>query len=198
MIDGFIAWDNRTFQLINGTWHHPILDVLFPFITDAGHFTLPLSVLALTLVVWGDARIRRFVVLAIVAVVMADAISTHLFKYTFLRPRPCTVLPEVRLLVGCTGTPSFPSNHAVNISTLAMLVALSIRFLWLPAAAMALLVAYSRVYVGVHYPLDVLTGCLVGIAIALLLFYGIPSLRRRLQTRVTRVRLAASLRAQGS
>lgn len=197
MFDMFIAWDQRAFHLINGTWHHPVLDVLFPFITDPAHFTPLLTAVALTLLVWGNGRVRRFVCIAGLGLLVADAVSTYLFKYTFLRARPCTILEGVRLLAGCTASPSFPSNHAVNVSTLATLVALYIRPLWMPAAATALLVAYSRVYVGVHYPLDVLAGCLLGVAIALLLSQAMSFLLRRLQGWSTRIRPTASVRVPG-
>lgn len=197
MFDTFIAWDQRAFHLINGTWHHPILDLLFPFITDPAHFTALLTAMTLTLLVWGNGRVRRFVCLAGLGLLVADAVSTYLFKYTFLRVRPCTMLEGVRLLTGCTDSPSFPSNHAVNVSTLATLVALYIRLLWVPVAATALLVAYSRVYVGVHYPIDVLAGCLLGIAIALLLSQVMSFLLRRFQAWAARARLASSLGVPG-
>jgi undecaprenyl-diphosphatase len=114
----------------------------------------------------------RFVLLAIVSVVVADAISSYVFKNAFLRTRPCVALEGVRLLVGCTNSPSFPSNHAVNASVLATLVALYMARLWLPAMALALLVGYSRIYIGVHYPFDVLVGGVLGIVVALV-FSGI-------------------------
>jgi undecaprenyl-diphosphatase len=69
--------------------------------------------------------------------------------------------------VGCTNSPSFPSNHAVNASVLATLATLYMPRLCLPAVALAILVGYSRVYVGVHYPLDVLGGSVLGVVVAL-------------------------------
>jgi undecaprenyl-diphosphatase len=124
-------------------------------------------VAAIVIVLVGRVRGLRFLVLAVVSVVVADAIGTHIFKYSFLRARPCIVLEDVRLLVGCTKLPSFPSNHAVNACVLATLTSLYLPRLWLPATALAILVGYSRVYVGVHYPLDVLAGSVLGIVVAL-------------------------------
>jgi undecaprenyl-diphosphatase len=91
--------------------------------------------------------------------------------------------------VGCTNLPTFPSNHAVNASVLATLATLYMPRLWLPAAALAFLVGYSRVYVGVHYPLDVLAGSLLGMAVAIAFSGGMnvlwplstePATRRRM------------------
>jgi undecaprenyl-diphosphatase len=167
MLDGLLEWDERIFRLLNGNWLNPILDHLLPFATDAGNFILPFVVAAIVIVLVGRVRGLRFLMLAVVSVVVADAIGTHIFKYSFLRARPCIALTDVRLLVGCTNLPSLPSNHAVNASVLATLTTLYIPRLWLPATALAILVGYSRVYVGVHYPLDVLAGSVLGIIVAL-------------------------------
>jgi undecaprenyl-diphosphatase len=175
MLDALLGWDERIFRLLNGNWLNPILDHLLPFATDAGNFILPFVVAAIVIVLVGRVRGLRFLVLAVVSVVVADATGTHIFKYSFLRARPCIALADVRLLVGCTNLPSFPSNHAVNASVLATLTTLYIPRLWLPATALAILVGYSRVYVGVHYPLDVLAGSVLGIVVALA-FSGVMNL----------------------
>jgi undecaprenyl-diphosphatase len=166
MLDAFLGWDEHSFRLLNGDWFNPGLDRLLPFVTDAGNFDLPFVLAAVIILLVGRVRGVRFLVLAVVSVAVADAIGTHVFKYSLLRPRPCIALADVRLLVGCTNLPSFPSNHAVNASVLATLVTLYMPRLWLPATALACLVGYSRVYVGVHYPLDVLAGSVLGIVVA--------------------------------
>jgi undecaprenyl-diphosphatase len=167
MLDALLAWDERLFRLLNEDWLHPTLDRVMPFVTDGRNYNLPLIMAALILIVVGRLHGLRFAVLAIVSVVIADAIGTHVFKSFFLRTRPCVALEDVKLLVGCTNLPSFPSNHAVNSSVLATLAILYMPRLWLPAAALTLLVGFSRVYVGVHYPLDVLAGSALGIVVAL-------------------------------
>jgi undecaprenyl-diphosphatase len=172
MLDALLAWDEHLFHLLNQAWLHPILDRLLPFITDAQNFILPFIIAAIIIGLVGRVRGLRFLVLAVISVVVADAISTHLVKYEFSRARPCIALADVRLLVGCTKSPSFPSNHAVNASALATLAALYLPRFGLPAMALAVLVVYSRVYVGVHYPLDVLVGSVLGIVVALV-FSGV-------------------------
>lgn len=169
MLEGLLAWDEHVFRLLNADWLHPTLDRLMPLVTDAGNYRLPFIVGAVLILFVGRLRGLRFLVLAVVSVVVADAIGTYVFKHVFLRTRPCIALEGVRLLVGCVNSPSFPSNHAVNASALATLVALYMPRLGLPAAAMAMLVGYSRPYTGAHYPLDVLAGSVLGIAVALVL-----------------------------
>jgi undecaprenyl-diphosphatase len=169
MLDTLLAWDERMFRLLNEHWHNSTLDLVMPFVTDARNYILLFIVAAIILVVVGGLHGLRFLVLAVLSIVVADAIGSHVFKLFFLRSRPCGALEGVRLLVGCTNSASFPSNHAVNASVLATLVMLYMPRLWLPAMALALLVGYSRIYVGVHYPLDVLLGGVLGIVVALVL-----------------------------
>src|SRR5262245_51630742 len=121
MLETLLGWDKHIFHQLNGNWLNSILDRLLPLVTDAGNYKLPFLVIAIVILVVGRARGLRFLVLAVVSVAVADAIGTHLFKYGFSRDRPCIALAYVRLLVGCTTLPSFPSNHAVNASVLATL-----------------------------------------------------------------------------
>jgi membrane-associated phospholipid phosphatase len=100
---------------------------------------------------------------AIVLVLCADGSATAL-RNLFHRIRPCHVLTGVRLLVGCTDSFSFPSNSAANVFALAAVVAVFHRKLAVPAFVTAAVVGCSRVYVGVHYPLDVFAGAWLGIA----------------------------------
>ncbi|MBI5049871.1 MAG: glycosyltransferase family 39 protein [Nitrospirae bacterium] len=106
--------------------------------------------------------------LCLISVGLSDGIAS-IVKTIFERPRPCQSLEEVNLLVGCTESFSFPSNHSANAFALA--AALSYFFkgtgmLFYPIAG---IIAFSRIYVGVHYPSDVILGALLGI----LVFYTI-------------------------
>ena len=80
-------------------------------------------------------------------------------------PRPYAVLPHVLLLVPRSHDYSFPSDHAVLAGAVAAGVVLAHRRLGLVAIALACLMAFSRVYVGAHFPLDVLAGLAVGAAV---------------------------------
>lgn len=80
-------------------------------------------------------------------------------------PRPYAVLPHVEVLVARSGDFSFPSDHAVMAGAVAAGVLLIHRRLGLATAALALVMAGTRVYVGAHFPLDVLAGLVVGAAV---------------------------------
>jgi len=169
MLEVLLSWDERLFVVLNERWTSAILDRMLPWVTDARNYTIPFILGALVVLIAWRLRGLRFLMLAVVSVVIADAISTHLIKHVFWRTRPCVALEAVRLLVGCVNSPSFPSNHAVNGSALATLTALHLPKLGPLALALAFIVGYSRVYVGAHYPLDVLVGSVLGVLVALVL-----------------------------
>jgi undecaprenyl-diphosphatase len=108
---------------------------------------------------------------------LAADLSTRVLQAIVQRPRPA--LPT---LVSRPGSYSFPSGHAATSFACATVIALLEPALRLPAFLLALAIAYSRLYVGVHYPLDVIAGALWGTAIGLAAVRGLPRLeaaRRR-------------------
>ncbi len=158
--------DAALFALVNGDLTTPALDVFMPFITDVNNFTIVIAIAALGLVVFGGERGRWAVLLLVLAVGTSD-LASGLFKHLFARIRPCEAIEGARLLSGCGDSYSFPSSHASNIFAAMVLLSTRYRRLWPGFLLIAFLVAYSRVYVGVHYPLDVAAGTVLGTAIAL-------------------------------
>lgn len=162
--------DHALFELINGHLHHPVLDVLLAFLTDFANFKIPLILAGVLILVLGNARLKTTAIWALVAVLLADMIGQDM-KLLFERWRPYWVLEDVRWVTGEGRSQSYslPSNHAVNTAAAGMTFLLSYWPRWrvvLPAVLVPLLVAWSRVYVGVHFPLDVLCGALLGVAVA--------------------------------
>lgn len=165
MIDALYSLDISFFVLLNQTLTWSALDVVMPVVTDLNHL-LPFRILVVALIalaVWkGGERGTRLVLLLVVALVVSDQVNSFLLKEWVGRLRPCHELFDVRLLVDCGGGKSFPSSHAVNAGTIAIVVSFFYpRALW-GMIGLALLMAYSRVYVGVHYPSDVLGGLVLG------------------------------------
>jgi undecaprenyl-diphosphatase len=156
--------DTWGFLVINRVLQNPVFDLLMPILSEKHYALLPAAVAILMLGVWGGRRTRILLAVGVVAVVVTDVGAT-MIRAALHRTRPCYVVPGARLLFGCTWSPSFPSNQASNVFAIATMAWLEFRrWRWIfPALAAAL--AYSRVYVGVHYPADVIGGALWGAAI---------------------------------
>ncbi|WP_066704415.1 phosphatase PAP2 family protein [Curvibacter delicatus] len=166
------AWDTALLLWINRTWAHPLLDQLMPWVTYLG--SAYAVVVAILLVGWRLRRRRatwRAVVvawlcLALVYGVVAGAYNG--FKYEVQRLRPFVALgAELRVAAEQVQTirpdSSFPSGHAANAFMLATLLTALLRpRRWLLWFGLATLVALSRVYLGLHYPGDVLAGAVLG------------------------------------
>ncbi len=100
---------------------------------------------------------------------VADFVSASLIKPYFLRIRPCNdpnFADVIRSLVPCGSGHSFPSTHATNHFALGVFAAITLhkkyKIVWPLALLWAASVAFSQVYVGVHYPLDVMFGAILG------------------------------------
>lgn len=168
MIDFLYNIDKSLFYFINGTLSNPLFDKIFPFITDVKHWFIAYIILWLALVIKGDKHARIVGFGAILLIALSDQISSNLLKNYFGRIRPCNVLPDVNILVFCSGSFSFPSSHAVNNFAVA---AYFVRFFPKYKTAfytVAVLMAFSRPYVGVHYPSDVIFGSIIGFLIGYL------------------------------
>jgi undecaprenyl-diphosphatase len=165
LLDRLAQIDRALFEAVNGL-QSPVLDRLMPFLSD-GDFKPFFVVVFVVLLVAGKARGRWAALLVIPLIAMSDQLSSHLVKDTFHRVRPCHVLDHVHLLAGCSHSWSMPSSHAANSAAAALHFALFYRRLAVPLAVVAFAVGYSRVYVGVHYPGDVLVGFAIGVVSAL-------------------------------
>jgi undecaprenyl-diphosphatase len=115
--------------------------------------------------------------LSAVAVWSADLLSL-VGKLLVDRPRPYRAFPEADPLLRTDVSSSFPSGHAATSFAGAVILAYLFRRAVPALLALAALVAFSRVYVGVHYPLDVIAGAALGAAVALALVGGLKARRR--------------------
>ncbi len=160
------------FVAINSGLANPASDILMPILTNSWFLRTVLAVIFLALLIFGKRRGRLAAIGCLLTVALSDQISAQLLKPIFERIRPCHVLADVHLLVNCSQGLSFPSSHAANtFGQAAFLGVLFPRWRWY-LVAFAALVSYSRIAVGVHYPLDVLAGTGVGILAGLLVLFA--------------------------
>lgn len=183
--------DTQLFYFVNIEMRNRFFDLIMPFITDVKNFYIPFLVLFLGLLFFGKGRGRIAVFTIVLGVTFSDILSSKILKEIFARPRPFETLQNINQLVGAAGF-SLPSSHAVNSFTAAtmfflffrkklnhtqsqsgrQLIADFIKAYWVGIIAYicAFLSAFSRIYVGVHYPFDALFGALIGIFVGWLVY----------------------------
>lgn len=176
--------DKSLFFLINHGTSNALFDVAMPFITSKNYLLLIPYLLYVLYRAYEsqkpEARSQKSefdtktvlwaFVLAAFAFLLSDWLGNEI-KHIIRRIRPCNVLEGVKLLVGCTKSYSMPSNHATNSFAAAVVLYYFTRrnipvLLSIYPLILATIIAFSRVYVGVHYVGDVVVGALFGTAIA--------------------------------
>lgn len=160
--------DAGWFERINDSLHNSFLDWLLPLVSNAGNGGMIWIVLGLVFFALGRVETKKTAVLMVMALFVSFLAGEEGLKQLFQRPRPFETVPGVQLLVLPPQSFSFPSGHAANAFASCLILARRIPALAWPAYGLAVTMALSRVYVGVHYPLDILAGSLLGIACALL------------------------------
>ncbi len=171
-----LSLDRYLFELINIHWSNPIFDAVLPILREK-LFWAPFYVFLLTYAIVNlGHRKWYFLFMLFVTVAMADLTSSELIKKTVQRPRPCHELaniPDIHLRVHCGGGYSFTSSHAANHFAVAVFLMFTIfqrpRWLRFGLFLWAFSISFAQVYVGVHYPLDILGGTLVGVSYGLLM-----------------------------
>ena len=173
VVSFFTNLDHSLLLLINRA-HTPALDAVMVFASDR-RVWFPFYAGLLGWLVWHFRRRAWVAVPALLAAVaLADSLTSRLFKPLAHRRRPChapDLAAQLHLPDGCGGQFGFMSSHAANSVALAVFLLLALppgryRLLKTGVFAWAGLLSYSRIYLGAHYPSDVLAGALVGTALA--------------------------------
>ena len=170
-VHSIVSADQELFLWLNGL-HTPWLDTVMYWVTYK-YTWIPLYILLIALTIRAEGwKKGGFTIIAVVlAVAVADKVTSGFMKPYFLRLRPChdpSIQVVMHHVTDCGGMYGFASSHASTSFALAIAWFSLLRrqvpqmvflFLW------AAVYAYSRVYVGVHYPLDILVGALVGLLV---------------------------------
>lgn len=190
-METILQLDEAVFFFINHSLSNLLLDTIMPLWREKTTW-IPLYVGLVAYSIyhfkWKKGLVWVLILAAVVG--LSDQISSQWIKKNVQRPRPCNnteIRAEVRLRTDCGSGYSFTSSHATNHFAIASFVVTTLvagiwwaRTLWIIWAAS---IAFGQVYVGVHYPLDVLVGSLLGLALGWLasLFWGYL-MRKRVDT----------------
>ncbi|NOX20276.1 MAG: phosphatase PAP2 family protein [Nitrospirae bacterium] len=181
--------DRKLFLLINKGLSSSFLDFIMPFVTEHVHLLL-IPVLLFVLLKKRKLFITTLI-LSVVALSLSDNI-TNILKHLFERPRPFLTIKETLVLVGKGGSYSMPSAHASNVFAVVTVFCYFLgrirevptsRLFVLYSVLVGLMVGFSRIYVGVHYPLDVLVGSVLGITVGLFTLFGYVTFSNLLKER---------------
>ena len=175
ILDTIFKIDTEVFFAINGELQNPFFDLVMPMFRESV-FWIPLYFYLLLYSITNFKKQGWYWSLMLICVASAaDIISSRLIKPNMFRLRPCRdpqMQDQVEFIINyCPVSSSFTSSHAVTHFALAAFISVTFRRInpwWNLVFAWAALICFAQVYVGVHYPLDVIVGAIVGIIIGYL------------------------------
>jgi undecaprenyl-diphosphatase len=171
MIDYLIQFDTQLFHLINSGLSNPFFNSVMPFVTDLKNWYITYIILFGYLFIKGGKNGRIAATTLIFAIILTDQISSMFIKELVGRLRPCITLENINLLVSCGAGKSFPSSHAANSFATATILSYFYPQYKHYLYSIATVICFSRVYVGVHYPSDVIGGAFIGFLIASIILF---------------------------
>lgn len=157
------------FRFINNLAGHSVwLDKFIMFTADKMGYLLVLGVLFLA---WKNSNRIKVLALTIGSAILARAVFVELIRYLFYNPRPYLALENVNILMNHEVSSSFPSGHTTFYFAIAMGVYLYNKKVGWTYFVLAGLMGFSRIFVSVHWPLDILAGAGLGVATTMLVNY---------------------------
>jgi undecaprenyl-diphosphatase len=174
-LNALVPIDQQLFFFINQTLRNSFFDAIMPYIHDKNCW-IPLYVLLAIYFIW-QFRWKSIIIFisAGITVLLTDQIASSIIKPAVARLRPCNdpaIIPHLHLLVDCGPGFSFVSSHASNHFGIAVFLILILRkrFRWITPVAIfwASLICFAQVYVGLHYPADILGGAVLGMVIGII------------------------------
>lgn len=145
--------------------HSPILDEIMLFVSslaDVGWFWIAIGVVCLIF-----KKYRKMGLQVLLSMLATLIIGNVIVKNLVARPRPCDIDTAVALLLSRPHGHSFPSGHSINSMSAAVALFLNNKKIGIPAIIIATLIGFSRLYLFVHFPTDVVVGFVIAILVAI-------------------------------
>lgn len=163
------SFDTALLGFINSYFHNSLLDSVMPMITALGNGGIVWVLLSAVLLL---NRKYRFVgLLTVSAILLSSLLGEGILKHLIQRPRPFMDIPAINLLIAKPLTYSFPSGHTASSFAAAGILGKKFRQYRIPIYILAALIAFSRMYLYVHYPTDILGGILLGFICSKIVLY---------------------------
>lgn len=152
--------DERILEFIHNNLHNNLLDRVMVFITNLGHAGIIWIIISCILIL--QKQYRKVGIMVMISIMLSRIIGEVVLKNIICRQRPCVYKPIAKILVNIPRSYSFPSSHSFISFAAATILAKEIKKYALLFLILATLIAFSRVYLYVHYPSDIMVGSILG------------------------------------
>ena len=167
-IEPFKTIDFKLLIILNQKISNSLFDLIMPIITNEDYWSIPILCLIIYLLFFAQKKGKVVLFLLVISLGINDYVCASIIKPIIARLRPShEFLEYINLLVPKGGKWSMPSNHASNMFVLATIISTFYSKTKAGIFLIAILVSFSRVYVGVHYPMDIIVGASIGTTIAI-------------------------------
>ncbi|MEY7998896.1 phosphatase PAP2 family protein [Clostridium sp. Mt-5] len=169
MISLMHQFDNSILQFIQNNMHGPFMDKFMIFVTRLGNLGTIWIIIAVFLII--TKKYRNAGIATLCAVILGAVLGEGIIKHIVQRPRPFVESGTMNLLISRPLSSSFPSGHTTAAFAAAAVLSRYFKRYAAGFFVLAFLIAFSRLYLYVHYPTDVLAGIVLGLLCSKIVFY---------------------------
>lgn len=180
MLETLLNLDGGFLLFLQESVRNPILNSLMVFLTSLGDEGM--IWIAATIVLLIPKKTRRVGIMSAAALLGSLIINNHMIKNLVQRPRPFVTFTDLQILIPTPSEFSFPSGHtSSSFAAAAVFYRFLPKKLGIPAVVLAVLIGFSRLYVGVHYPTDVIAGAVMGVLLSYMAEFIVNFCERKLK-----------------